>query len=324
MKNIDIMETIRQEYIEGISLRKLEKKYNVNRKVLSNKLKNEGVSIRSTKPDLTVDRNKILFQYKNGKSLRQLEKENNISRQTIARYCIENKVNIRRIKRNVNQNVFDDLNEESLYWLGFILADGSVSSIRGKGHYLHIGLAIIDFDHLEKFKNFIRTDTNVVICKNERCCYIHISNKYLVEKLGYYNIIPRKSWCATVNPLLENSRDFWRGCIDGDGSLYYSKGLPWIALCGTYEIINIFLKFIKNNGIITNAKPSCKADCNFCDLRFCGYNAIKIVKILYEGCDIYLNRKYILAKKFFQLDGNYKQIKLKNVVDCEKSYSKAS
>ena len=60
-------------------------------------------------------------------------------------------------KYNLNENFFDELNEKSAYWLGFLYADGYVSSYENS---IGISLKSEDINHLEKFKNFLNSINN--------------------------------------------------------------------------------------------------------------------------------------------------------------------
>jgi hypothetical protein len=44
-----------------------------------------------------------------------------------------------------------------------------------------------------------------------------------------------------------DSIDFWRGIIDGDGSVYVKNGTPHIVLVGRQGIIEAFLKFVRTH-----------------------------------------------------------------------------
>lgn len=52
--------------------------------------------------------------------------------------------------------------EEKAYWLGFLYADGSVSSSEDK---IELGLAEQDMHHIEKFRDFIGINNKIFIEK---------------------------------------------------------------------------------------------------------------------------------------------------------------
>jgi len=113
---------------------------------------------------------------------------------------------------NVDHHIFKNKNSESLYWAGFIAADGNICN-----SYLNIGLMESDINHLIKFKEWIKADTKVRLKAKTKSCYFAIKNPVMCEDILKYGIYPRKS--LTYDPPLfcEQSVDFWRGMIDGDG-----------------------------------------------------------------------------------------------------------
>ena len=91
-----------------------------------------------------------------------------------------------------------------------------------------------------------------------------------------------------------SEKDFWRGVIDGDGSLGLTgAGLPFISLVTKSENLkNEYLKFLeKYLGLKKNINRN-KRDAVFNIMSNSG-NAIKIVDLLYSNNPpIYLDRKY--------------------------------
>jgi hypothetical protein len=107
---------------------------------------------------------------------------------------------------------------ESLYWVGFILADGHIS----KKNRLQITLSSLDVMHLKKFSNFIKLNS---LASREKTCSIKIMDQDLISQLkNKYDIKNNK----TVNPpelsIYQNLHsDLWWslivGFIDGDGCI---------------------------------------------------------------------------------------------------------
>ena len=77
--------------------------------------------------------------------------------------------------------------------------------------------------------------------------FCHVIINFCEKEPTVYGFTPRKSWdgCITDQRLL-NSRHFWRGMIDGDGSIGYRKrdGYPLLSLVGTKIMIDQFRYFI--------------------------------------------------------------------------------
>jgi hypothetical protein len=205
---------------------------------------------------------------------------------------------INRYTHKFDKYVFDILNEESCYWLGFLMADGSVSNVRNN---FSINLKLSDISHLEKFKTFLKATNKVRIIGNKyKSCKIDINDKYLKEKLGTFGIIPNKSKNGSIlNETLKLSKDFWRGYFDGDGSLgkYFVKNTHYwnIHVVGTKSIMEDFKNFVHLN--IRSKANIVKLDNeNYYHFGLKHKNARNLIKILYKNSSVYLDRKYLLAK----------------------------
>ena len=101
-------------------------------------------------------------------------------------------------------------------------------------------------------------------------------------------------------PIVEfNEFDFWRGVIDGDGSLgITSKNIPFISLVTKSENLKIeYLKFLEKYLNIKKSINRNKRD-NVYNIMVTNENAIKLINLIYyDTSKIYLNRKFIKAKQ---------------------------
>lgn len=104
---------------------------------------------------------------------------------------------------------------------------------------------------------------------------------------------------------------FWRGVIDGDGSLGFIKdGTPFISLVTKSEKLkDEFLSFIRKELGIDKHLNRNKRD-NIYNIVIKAENAVKLSKLLYltdTSTNLYINRKYIKAKEM----QNWKRINSK-------------
>ena len=89
-----------------------------------------------------------------------------------------------------NYQIFDNLDNEAIYWLGLIFADGCISSKNYKNdkydhNIFELGLMKSDEDHIKNFAKFINYTNKIYYTKEMyRIC---ISNEYLWEKLNTEN-----------------------------------------------------------------------------------------------------------------------------------------
>jgi hypothetical protein len=162
-------------------------------------------------------------------------------------------------KAVLDESVFDEpLTPEARYWLGLLLADGCVHEKKGQYkiyHNLVLGLKASDAFHIEKFRCFLKSSANIHISSfttnfgPSSMATITVGGQTLCNRLVQLGITPRKTKTATVHSSLEMSSDFWRGMIDGDGSISMSKNggklYPAFCLGSTASVIGSFAKFLR-------------------------------------------------------------------------------
>lgn len=243
-------------------------------------------------PSLEVS-NKIIQDYKSGISAYKLSFEHNVADVTITDFLKRNNIVVRNRSNSkrtnqINENIFDQINEESAYWIGFILADGNIYYPKKRSKQLNFGLKESDYEHLEKFKKFI--GSNKSLYYNNKSVFISFYSNKIVNKLEEYGITRKKSLVAKVPKQLKNNRHFWRGMIDGDGWICVNNASSdRIGLCGTLDIINNFKDFINIKNQI-NIKKN-----NFAEIGIAGVNAAEICYFIYDKSKIFLKRKFIDA-----------------------------
>jgi hypothetical protein len=167
------------------------------------------------------------------------------------------------------------------------MADGWIS-----GRILGVTVDIKDKEHIDKFKDFLKSSHTTYYTKNGQYG-ISIRNNNLISKLKEYNIIPRKSLIATPPESLINNRDFWRGMVDGDGSIWFSQKYYNIGMYGAENIVSQFRSYnISLFGKIFSPIFKKKTIYGF---QTNGTKALKVIKNLYNTSAISLDRKQKLA-----------------------------
>lgn len=205
-----------------------------------------------------------------------------------------------------NISVFDIIDSEyKAYWLGFLYADGYVSSNHKQ---VEVSLKGEDFEHLVKFSKFLQDErdspvkiSTIVSGGKEftRCRYI-VGNEHFYNRLIDLGCVPKKSLILTfpdkgIFTDQKLIKDFVRGYVDGDGSLSNTaSGRLQISMIGTIDFLesirNMFPEF---GNIYTDKRNS-----NVHEIVCSANNADCVAKQLYENANIYLERKY---KKFAEL-----------------------
>jgi hypothetical protein len=173
--------------------------------------------------------------YNESKSLRKVAAKFKINRARVTILFKEKGIKInqscRDRKASIKSNIFDDLNEESAYWLGFLYADGYLDETRDN---IALELGIQDLKHLEEFAEFVGYNKPVKYRVDKPTCYIHFSDKVMVRSLIKNQLRQKKSFTAEFPEMKKHLIfHFISGYFDGDGSVYYvgkmSSGLNVIG-----------------------------------------------------------------------------------------------
>jgi len=201
-------------------------------------------------------------------------------------------------KYNLNEHFFDELNEKSSYWLGFLYADGYVRMKDGKSGELKIKLKDTDKGHIEKFLKDVECEKPIKcgIDGKSKFCSVTIYSNSLVNKLfdlGCVNNKTQKIRLPKLNELLMSH--FIRGYFDGDGSISKVKRRDnsfTVSICSNNSFNDDVINFL---GFGTAYKYE-------------NYSVIKINKIM----DIMSFRDYIYSNAVTLLERKlikFKQIK---------------
>ena len=226
------------------------------------------------------------------------------NRYGITRWSIRGLLERREIPRHpvgsartipLDESAFDNITEHSAYWAGFLMADGCISYQDHHSPAIILILSAQDEAHLERFRAFLKSDHKIrkysrtdSFSTNPKVCY-QVRSRRLVSALSRFGITAGKSTLGYVRHL-DTNRHFWRGLIDGDGSLFETrKKYLGLALCGTETLLEQFDSFIRI------FKPDAGSSIRFISGTFvlrCNTKTSRAVaKHLYQNCSVYLPRK---------------------------------
>lgn len=191
----------------------------------------------------------------------------------------------------INGSRFDSLLEESLYWSGFIAADGHIDTRPNRTPSISIGLSGIDKPHLEKFLEFVEAPRNKISVFNKMTstglreyCSVSVTSKEIVDRLEYLGVKG-----PSLSKDLRDSRDFWRGVFDGDGYISKEMKYPLATLGGKLYLVEPYKEFIAKH-LNINIKVD-SYDPTAHKIQSSGNSTYKIVDYLYTDSSIYLDRK---------------------------------
>ena len=229
--NEELGEKIKTLYlIDGLSCTKIGKEVGISTSTISSFLKRNGIEVVNKQNKLLFDLDKdIIPKYKQGISLSKLAKEYHTSIQTLSRKLKAKGIEIinHQNETKFNEHIFDVIDtEEKAYWLGFIFADGYISS---RDNSFELSLKGSDIEHLHKFNKFMEHNKDNVKLgevKNKDKTFLRcrwgIANKHLWNTLNNLGCTPRKSLTLQFPNISEELKiPFIRGYFDGDGCLSY-------------------------------------------------------------------------------------------------------
>lgn len=228
---------------------------------------------------------KFLDYFRMGMKYTDISNILNISKTSISIYIKNNGlINPSKID-NINHNAFSKQNEESIYWLGFLWADGSIQTDRN--HYT-LELEIMDEEHAEKFKKFINAKKITKRNRNNSTTFrVNISSKQIILDLLNFGFDIKDNRVNLPNIDNKYLRIFLRGYFDGDGHIRIkNEKFEAIDISGREvfidNIYNTFPYFIRKE------KHSTRSLRIYTNKEF----GLKFLKYIYKDANIYLERKY--------------------------------
>lgn len=262
----------------------------------------ERYDVDSRQKRLTDGEEKEICElYKSGESSVEISNKFDVSPDGVRRVLKRNGVERRNQKEaqrqyELDDTVFEEINEESAYWLGFLMADGCVSQKKNDSYVISLHVATKDKEHLEKFRDFLNSNhpihdrtTYGGYSKGSEFSTITLHSDKLAKDLKSYGVVERKSMSAEVNDRLKDNRHFWRGVVDGDGYLKEHDVTVSVDLVGSKNLLKQFKEFVTS---FCSTKSSVLEHKSIYRYMVCGSNvASTVISKLYSNCSVYLDRK---------------------------------
>lgn len=294
-------------YNSGKSINDIVTDLNVTDRTVISYLKEAGVFIPATHKVDNITKDKICEEYISGKSSEEIGKQYGITGTGVL-YILKCKGISRRDnsecqrKLNLNEAAFNTFTEESLYWLGFLTADGSLN-----GNQLLVRLAVKDKHYLEKFKRFLESDAEIKeitvkgFDKKYPAVSFLVNSKKMADRLrelgfvkGRKNVYP--DWLDGLSD--DQFRHWLRGLWDGDGTVgvksgnYGANRYPYVSLCGYLELLNPAIdRLISILGIRRNAYILRGKNKKIVSIEWEGSDAERVRDYLYNNVAVFMERK---------------------------------
>jgi transposase-like protein len=253
---------------------------------------------------VTEDQKTLMIElYRSGDSTLQVARRLQISPTTVNHRLHCSGIALRgpretSVKCRLRHDAFDELTTDSTYWIGFLFADGSVSGC-GQSGRVQVRVSEHDSDHLVKLRTFLGSTHTIGAApagnyggyQSRPSVRFSVRSDQLAQRLlslGRYE--------GTINDSLTQSRDFWRGVVDGDGSLgFLATGYPYFGLVGSRRLLESFLFFLESNALA--ARMTIRPDKTIFQVATAGHTAEEIVSYLYRNAAVALDRKAASAAK---------------------------
>jgi len=308
-KSQERFETILKLYKEGKSMSEIENATETHRNTIRRQLIAYGIDVdkeAETKYKELLDQ--VVKLYQEGKSQIYIEQNLHLTRKTIREHLksvgVKYKTKseqwlIRWGNSDLREDAFETITPESAYWLGFLYTDGSISGDEREGYTTELLLQRGDKCHIEKYRDFMRSSSKIEDVKpaGRLASRLRIGSKRIHDSLKAFGFTNEKSYDAVPHESVQNNRDFWRGCIDGDGGIYCKGTKNYqthiIFMCGTLDTVCQFICFCETNLQLKNRKypTKCRGE-NHYEIAYYGQEAVQIADLLYKDATVYLDRKH--------------------------------
>ena len=251
----------------------------------------------------------ICDEYIQGLSMTNIAKMRHCSQPRIKNILIKHNVALRkrRINSNLKENYFEVIDTPNkAYLLGLIFTDGSVTEESDKQNQLRLELKATDVELLELYRAELGISSKLTYSKrkNSESFLSSVRSDKIVKDLNKYGIVKNKTYITNKLPIVEETlqKDFLRGLIDGDGSIYCTKDGNYRVNFTSYSenICKDFIELCKKiTGVNTRTKPSRNG--NSFRVAFSKKDLVKkLITLCYKDAEMYLPRKYMIATNIFE------------------------
>lgn len=293
-------------YLDGVQVRTISKGLKISESTFIRRLKEMGLYKRKNNiPFTESEKNQMIEMRKSGYGKEYIANEIGLPVKRVESYI--DSLDIPYKKRTptrednnlyaLNIDYFNTIDiQDKAYWLGFIMADGSLSDYR-----LTIRLSYTDYEHLKEFKKAIQFSGNIVVKeestnfkKRHKSCTIELNSRDLVEGLSQYMPIGKKSDKIELPNIDSNLMNhFIRGYFDGDG--YIVRTRKHMGICGIPKFLTEISELFLSEGLRKEEEgymSNVNKEETYGELRYSKRATERILEWIYSGAKTYLKRKY--------------------------------
>jgi DNA invertase Pin-like site-specific DNA recombinase len=199
--------------------------------------------------------------------------------------------------KSLDHEAFNLITDDAAYWIGFLFADGSIIHQQKAAPVVQLRLSVVDRGQLEKFREFLGSTHAIGTSppgnfggyQSRASVRFAVNSRRLAARLlelGRYE--------GPIATELAASRHFWRGVVDGDGSIFTLKqGYIGFSVVGSQRLLRPFLGFLRGRGL--SGRMTVRPEKTIYQLSTAGHLAELIIDELYRNAATGLDRKVALA-----------------------------
>ena len=258
------------------------------------------------------DRNLIKKLYLKGHTIRYIHQE--FFKDKCSEYAVNDVLRSMNITRprgataKIKHDYFSTIDtEEKAYFIGFLLADGSVRHNKEKKNSYSIRLELKYEDKyiIEKLTELLESDNPVKEYKSsardggwkeKHNAYNAFNSTQMFNDLSKYGIVPHKTLKLKKLPSVDEElmHHMIRGYFDGDGTVYITKNDSKLhfGFYGTYDFITDIRDYLINKIKLNKNKVIKQKNANVSFITFADSKDIKtFYNYIYSDANIFLTRK---------------------------------
>lgn len=254
----DLEDSVIQLYQGGLSFKSIEKELNglINSTTAFNIIKRNNIPTRTKGGIYKLPIEEIVEDYYNQNILvSDIATKYNVNEKTIYNYLEKNGHKAKSMSEHYNPNLihgyFKNIDtERKAYFLGFIIADGSVGLREHSSPVIGISVNKRDEYLLEEFKHEIKSDNKISYSAKKDMSTFRIHSQEMFDDLSQYGVVPNKTF-KTYLPMIKNEYmpHLIRGIFDGDGWITTrvdSGGHQrrTLGICGTYDFMEQIREYL--------------------------------------------------------------------------------
>lgn len=263
-----------QRYARGESAGEVARSLGTSDSWVLAQVKKAGVDVR--RPGKLADRREeVERRYLAGQSTADIAADLQVSDVAISRQLALGAVRLRQpgwkarkhqlrddafaFAEQLEESELDQWRPDAAYWAGFLMADGTVSDT-GR---ITLALAARDEEQIRAWLAFLGCPDVRVRIEAVRFrggekfkARAQVSSRRLAADLARHGIVPRKTNAGRpASAALAATPGFWRGMVDGDGTITMPKGKhgPSLALVGSPIVMDQYANFLHT--IIGGRRP---------------------------------------------------------------------